>query len=95
LINVAPVDGEVRRGFPFHLRGDVRSGGAPCSHVRVDVVLFSNAVPQGAAVGSLSTDENGRYDGAVVIPRDFALGEYRLVVETPGDSRCRSGRSAK
>lgn len=95
LINVAPVDGEVRRGFPFHLRGEVKSGGAPCSHVRVDVVLFSNAVPQGAAVGSLSTDESGRYDGAVVIPRDFALGEYRLVVATPGDARCRAGSSTK
>jgi 5-hydroxyisourate hydrolase-like protein (transthyretin family) len=48
---------------------------------------------QGAAVGSLSTDDDGRFDGAVVIPRDFGLGEYRLRLETPGDARCRAGRS--
>jgi 5-hydroxyisourate hydrolase-like protein (transthyretin family) len=71
----------------------VKAAGAPCAYVRVDVVLFSGAVKQGAAVGSLSTDEQGRFDGAVVIPRDFGLGEYRLVVETPGDARCRAGRS--
>ena len=29
-------------------------------------------------IGSLSTDDRGRYDGAVVIPRDFALGDYDL-----------------
>ena len=93
LIDVAPVGGEVRRGFPFHLRGEVKSAGAPCPHVRVDVVLFSGVVKQGAAVGSLSTDDDGRFDGAVVIPRDFGLGEYRLRLETPGDARCRAGRS--
>jgi hypothetical protein len=92
-IDVSPVDTEVRRGFPFHLRGDVKNDGAPCPHLRVDVVLVSDALPQGAAVGSLSTDEKGHYDGAVVIPRDFALGDYRLMVETPGDAQCPAGRS--
>jgi hypothetical protein len=92
-IEVAPVGADVKRGFPFHLQGDVKSGNAPCAHVRVDVVLYSASMPQGAAVGSLSTDERGHYDGAVVIPRDFSLGEYRLMVETPGDARCRAGRS--
>lgn len=92
-IRVAPVDTEVRRGFPFHLGGEVKSGGVPCAHIRVDVVLVSEAMPQGTAVGSLSTDEQGHYDGAVVIPRDFSLGDYQLLVETPGDARCAAGRS--
>jgi len=87
------VDTEVRRGFPFHLRGEVKSAGAICPHIRVDVVLISDAMPQGAAVGSLSTDEQGHYDGAVVIPRDFSLGDYRLRIETPGDAHCPAGRS--
>ena len=65
----------------------------PCAHVRVDVVLTGPAVASGAVVGSLSTDEKGRYDGAIVIPRDFALGDYELVVTTPGDARCGPGKS--
>jgi hypothetical protein len=47
----------------------------------------------GVVVGSLSTDAAGRYDGAVVIPRDLALGDYDLVVQTAGDTRCGAGRT--
>jgi hypothetical protein len=62
--------------------------------VRVDVILASDAMPQGVAVGSLSTDDRGRYDGAVIVPRDFAVGDYDLVVATPGDTRCNAGRTS-
>ena len=59
----------------------------------MDVLLSGATLVQSVVVGSLSTDEQGRYDGAVVIPRDFALGDYDLVVATPGDSRCAPGIS--
>jgi hypothetical protein len=102
-VTVNAIDGDVRRGVPLHLQGQVRSGGAPCGHLRVDVVLVSHfgraatdrsSVPaQGATIGSLSTDEHGKYDGAVVIPRDFSLGDYDLLVQTPGDLRCGAGKT--
>ncbi len=109
-VAVAAIDGDVHRGLPLHLQGQVSSAGAPCAHLRVDVLLLSrtektapadrNATPAtadaalaGTPVGSLSTDERGRYDGAVVIPRDLALGDYDLVVQTPGDARCGAGRT--
>ncbi|WP_437769388.1 transglutaminase domain-containing protein [Sorangium sp. So ce764] len=90
---VTALDKDIRRGFPLHLQGQVSSAGAPCGHVRVDVILTGTAAPQGVTVGSLSTDDRGRYDGAVVIPGDFALGEYDLAVATPGDVRCKAGRT--
>lgn len=92
-VTVTALDKDIRRGFPLHLQGQVRSDGAPCAHVRVDVVLTGDAAPQGVVIGSLSTDERGHYDGAVVIPRGFALGEYELTVATPGDARCKPGRT--
>ncbi|MGK4006637.1 transglutaminase domain-containing protein [Sorangium sp. So ce1036] len=92
-IVVTALDKDIRRGFPFHIQGQISSGGAPCGHVRVDVILTGSAAPQGVTVGSLSTDERGRYDGAVILRSDIALGAYDLVIATPGDVRCKAGRS--
>jgi hypothetical protein len=90
---VTAVDGDVRRGLPFHVKGEITDSGTPCAHVRVDVVVVRATEPEGRLIGSLSTDDKGHYDGAVVVPRDLELGEYDLVVATPGDARCGAGRS--
>ena len=92
-VAVSAVDKDIRRGLPLHLQGHVNGEGGPCAHVRVDVVLAGASAPQGVVVGSLSTDDRGRYDGAVIVPRDIALGDYDLVVATPGDTRCSAGRT--
>ncbi len=92
-ITVDAIDKDIRRGLPLHLSGEVTSSAGPCSHVRVDVVLIGPELPQGAVVGSLSTDDKGAYDGAVVIPRDFGVGDYELLVTTPGDARCAASQS--
>ncbi|APR80527.1 Hypothetical protein A7982_05874 [Minicystis rosea] len=105
-VTVAAIDGDVRRGLPLHLQGNVTTAGAPCSHLRVDVLLVGHverahrasrpeapAPLPGTPIGSLSTDERGHYDGAVVVPRDLALGDYDLLIQTPGDARCGSGRT--
>ncbi len=111
-VSVTAIDGDVRRGLPLHVKGQVQSAGAPCAHLRVDVVLAGHVERGGARrsergpgqatpappvslIGSLSTDERGRYDGAVVVPRDLSLGDYDLVVQTPGDARCGAGRTGQ
>jgi hypothetical protein len=82
----------------------VAAGGSACAHLRVDVLLVGHqdrgsrgdhpsSTAAGTTVGSLSTDERGHYDGAVVVPRDLALGDYDLVIQTPGDARCGAGRT--
>jgi hypothetical protein len=92
-VTVTAIDSDVRRGLPLHLQGQITSAGAPCPHLRVDVMLTGPLLSQGVIVGSLSTNEQGKYDGAVVIPRDFSLGDYDLVVATPGDARCAAGQT--
>lgn len=92
-VSVRAVDRDVRRGLPLHLQGEVKSGGSPCAHVRVDVQLRGGGLSAGVVLGSLSTDARGVYDGAVVVPRDLAVGDYQLVVVTPGDARCGAGES--
>jgi hypothetical protein len=86
-------DREARRGKPTHLEGRVTSTSGPCARLRLDVVMVASGGTRSVRVGSLSTDDDGKFDGAVVMPRDLAAGDYDLVVETPGDARCRAARS--
>ena len=66
----------------------------PCSRARLDVLLVGKDEPvRTIRLGSLSTDDDGRFDGSVVLPRDMSAGDYDLVVETPGDARCKAARS--
>jgi hypothetical protein len=94
-VTVGQIETRVLRGAPMRVLGEVKSGGAPCAHVRVDVLLISAQSPQGAAVGSLSTDDSGNFDGPVVVPSDFHLGNYDLLVSTPGDAQCAPGESQR
>jgi hypothetical protein len=94
-ISVGEIETSVLRGAPMRVRGEVKSGGAACAHVRVDVLLVSAETPQGAAVGSLSTDDAGNFDGPVVVPSDFHLGTYDLLVQTPGDAQCSPGETRR
>ena len=92
---VGDLESRVLRGAPMRVHGEIKSAGSPCPHVRVDVLLVSPEAPQGAAVGSLSTDDRGTYDGPVVVPSDFHLGSYELLVQTPGDAVCAPGESKR
>ena len=94
-VAIGEIETRVLRGAPMRVLGTVKSGGSPCAHVRVDVLLVSTQNPQGAAVGSLSTDDAGQFDGPVVVPSDFHLGNYELLVLTPGDAQCAPGESAR
>ena len=92
-IAVSSADRDIQRGLPLRVAGQVSSEAGPCAHLRVDVMLRSEARPQDVIIGSLSTDERGHYEGAVVVPRDFPVGDHELVISTPGDARCAAGRT--
>src|SRR6185436_6640642 len=83
---------DVRRGAPLRVHGDVEADGVSCSSVRVNVYLRSSSGRQ-VSVGSLSTDEAGRYDGALVVDPKMEVGDYDVIVSTPGGARCGAARS--
>jgi hypothetical protein len=92
-VTVAVVDPDARRGAPVHIRGEVRADG-PCGNVVVDVVLrdAKNRARE-RFLGTLATDADGAFSGALIVPAGVALGDYDLVVRTPGDAHCGPGRS--
>jgi hypothetical protein len=82
--------GSVKRGEPLAVTGRVEADGDGCRGVRVDFALRSEAgklIP----IQSLSAGEDGKWDGAIVVPPNLEVGEYELVVSTPGDARCGAG----
>jgi hypothetical protein len=90
---VTAIDSDVRRGLPLRLQGQVCTRARPARTCASTCSSPAPSLPSGVVVGSLSTNDQGRFDGAVVIPRDFSLGDYDLLVATPGDSRCAPGRT--
>jgi hypothetical protein len=91
-VELESIERSVRRGQSLRLRGKVTAKG-PCRNLRVDVLLLGEGRPGGVVVGSLSTNDDGVYDGSVVVPRDLSAGDYEVVVGTSGDTRCGAGRS--
>jgi hypothetical protein len=83
---------EVRRGAPLSIRGKVESDGDACGYARVDVSLRATD-GRLLAVGALATDAGGRFEGAVTVPLSLQVGDYDVIVSTPGGSRCGPGRS--
>jgi hypothetical protein len=82
---------DVLRNAPIHLQGKVDSAAGTCAYVRVDVILSSDRAE--APLGSLATDADGNFQGAVIVPPNVAVGDYDVILTTPGDSRCGKGRS--
>ena len=74
-------------------------------NIMVEICLTSNAVILGVSGPqhplseymradvpvALATDDEGKYDGTLVIPSAVPLGDYDLYARTSGDSRCGRG----
>jgi hypothetical protein len=82
---------EARRGAPLTLQGVVEADGEACGHVGVEFLVRSGAGE--TPIGMLATDERGHYDGAIVLPKTLAVGDYEIVARTAGDGRCGRGWS--
>lgn len=91
VLTLAVAETDLRRNELVHLEGRVTSDGGACTYVPLDVFLGSDR--ERTKLGSLATDRDGRYSGAVIVPASVALGTYELFVSTPGDLRCGPGRS--
>jgi hypothetical protein len=91
-LTLEALDAELFRGKPLRLSGRASAEGRGCPFLRVDVVLAPSGGGARRHIGSLSTDERGVYQGAVVLPRDLPIGDHDLSVLTAGSRRCGPGR---
>jgi hypothetical protein len=91
IVKLGTVDTDARRGAPLHVSGEVSSDGEPCAHVTVEILLRDVRKGQVVLLGSVATDANGKYTGALVVPGGVPLGDYDVFAQTPGDARCGKG----
>jgi transglutaminase-like putative cysteine protease len=88
-------DKDVRRGAGLHVAGTIASDGEACTGTVVEIVLRSTKeASREIPVGTLATDDQGAYAGAVTVPAGVPPGDYDVVARTPGDTRCGRGGSA-
>ncbi|HVW25720.1 MAG TPA: transglutaminase-like domain-containing protein [Polyangiaceae bacterium] len=86
---------EAKRGGRLKLQGRVDVAGAACTSTRVDLFLEPKIGPghDKMALGVLVTDDDGRYEGHVVVPYTIPPGDYDVRATTPGNSTCGEGSS--
>lgn len=78
---------EVFRGRELEITGAVRGGGEGVEGLRVEVLLQAPRAHTERLLGVTVTRQHGRFRGVFGVPPDLAVGEYRLLVRTPGNDR--------
>jgi hypothetical protein len=88
-------EGEVRvhGGSALPIAGTIDADGVGCGGLRADVALRRRDSGKATGLGSLPTDDKGVFDGALFLPVALPVGQYDVVVSTPGDARCGAGTS--
>jgi len=75
---------EVLRGRALDIQGRiVDDAGSAVARMRVEVLLSGRGE---RLLGVAVTDAQGRFFGGFGVPHDLPVGDYRLVVRTPGDA---------
>lgn len=87
-VNVAA--SSVKRGHQLTVTGVIEAEGQACRSVRVDIGLKSETGDV-YLVQSISTDQEGRFSDPVTIPYHLGVGEYEVVISTPGNQECGAG----
>jgi hypothetical protein len=71
------------RGKSLKVKGRVFTEKDACKSVRVDVAMKHDDLPAPRVIGSLSTDDEGRFEGSIIVPRDVNAGGLRRVRHDP------------
>jgi hypothetical protein len=86
---------EARRGSRLGISGRIESASGPCGAVRVDLFLepTTGTSRERVPLGTLVTNDGGRYEGYIVVPFVVPPGDYDVRASTPGNLACGEGQS--
>ncbi|MFZ5889878.1 MAG: transglutaminase domain-containing protein [Myxococcota bacterium] len=77
---------DARRGGLVRVIGRVSTTNGNCPFARVDIGLVESFGT--TLLGSVPTDQQGRFDSFVTLPFDIEVGEHTLRASTPGAGKC-------
>lgn len=77
---------EVMRGSELEVAGSAWSGGAPVAGLRVEILLAPERYGAERPLGVTVSDAHGLFQAHFGVPPDLGVGEYRLIVRSPGDA---------
>ncbi|MDH5492605.1 MAG: hypothetical protein OEY14_11700, partial [Myxococcales bacterium] len=87
-IRLEPTVGDVLRGASLSLGGQITlATGEGVGGLRVEILL--SAEHHQRLLGVTVSDARGHFDGSYAVPPGTPVGDYRLLVRTPGDTRHR------
>jgi hypothetical protein len=94
-VTLKAAGGDVRRGNRLEISGKIDSTAGVCAQARVDLFLEKSGgrTPERTPLGTLVTNDEGRYEGRVVVPYGVVPGDYDVRATTPGSVHCGTGES--
>lgn len=78
---------EVLRGRTLEVTGTARTADLGVAGLRIEVLLASESSAVERMLGVTVTNEHGAFRGSFGVPPDLAVGDYRLVVRSPGNAQ--------
>ena len=89
VVQVTAAEPNARRGAMLPVRGRVTAGGRACAHASVVIVLRATYDADAKIVlGSVPAQDDGSFESSVFVPRELPPGDYQVLAQTAGDSRC-------
>lgn len=89
VVEVQASEPNAKRGGMLPVRGKVSAGGRACAHASVVIALreVRGRAPN-VVLGVVPAKDDGAFESSVFVPRDLPPGDYEVLAQTPGDSRC-------
>ncbi len=89
VVEVYANEPNAKRGGMLPVRGAVRANGHACAHASVVISLReAQGRAPSIALGVVPAKSDGSFESSVFVPRDLPPGDYEILAQTPGDSRC-------
>jgi hypothetical protein len=77
----------VLRGRELHVTGTARSDDVGVEGLRIEILLAPERGDGERLLGVTVSGPHGLFQTGVAVPPDVAVGDYTLVVRSPGDAR--------